>query len=90
MSVMKDFLDSSYLFGGNSPFIEELYESWLDNPQSVPEQWCDYFDKLRIASGQDGRDVAHAPVVQAFAQRATGRAEPYSPAFGAKRAHALV
>jgi 2-oxoglutarate dehydrogenase E1 component len=70
MSAMKEFLDTSYLFGGNAPFIEELYESYLDNPQSIPEQWREFFDKLQVASGADGRDVAHAPIVQAFAQRA--------------------
>jgi len=67
---MKEFLDTSYLFGGNAPFVEELYESYLDNPQSVPEQWRNYFDRLQVASGFDGRDIAHAPVVEAFAQRA--------------------
>ena len=32
MSVMKDFLSHSYLFGSNAPFVEELYESWLAEP----------------------------------------------------------
>ena len=26
-SVMRQFLDNSYLFGGNAPFIEDLYEN---------------------------------------------------------------
>jgi 2-oxoglutarate dehydrogenase E1 component len=34
--MMKEFLSNSYLFGGNAPFVEELYESYLNNPQSVP------------------------------------------------------
>src|SRR3972149_1255805 len=54
MSLMKDFLDSSHLFGGNAAFIEELYESYLDNPQSVPEQWRDYFDRLQLAHAGGG------------------------------------
>ena len=45
---MKEFLSNSYLFGANAPFIEELYEAYLDNPQSVPEQWREYFDKLQL------------------------------------------
>ena len=71
--MMKELLSNSYLFGGNAPFVEELYESYLDDPQSVPEQWREYFDKLQVLPGVDGdggRDVAHAPVVEAFAQRA--------------------
>jgi 2-oxoglutarate dehydrogenase E1 component len=73
MSGMKDFLSNSYIFGANAPFIEGLYESYLDNPQSVPEQWREHFDKLQLLPGAGeghGRDVAHAPIVESFAQRA--------------------
>ena len=73
MTAMKQFLSSSYLFGGNAPFIEELYESYLDNPQSVPEGWRGYFDKMQVLptpGGTASRDVAHAPVVESFALRA--------------------
>jgi 2-oxoglutarate dehydrogenase E1 component len=74
MSAMKDFLSNSYIFGSNAPFIEQLYESYLDNPQSVPEQWREHFDKLQLLPGNTsaagGRDVAHAPIVESFAQRA--------------------
>jgi 2-oxoglutarate dehydrogenase E1 component len=52
--MMKEFLSSSYLFGGNAPFVEELYESYLNNPQSVPEQWREYFDRLQVLPGADG------------------------------------
>jgi 2-oxoglutarate dehydrogenase E1 component len=68
--MMKESLGTSYLFGGNAPFVEELYESYLTNPQSVPEEWRAYFDKLQVLPGGNGRDVAHAPVIEAFAQRA--------------------
>ena len=33
--VMKSFQLNSYLFGANAPYVEELYESYLDNPGSV-------------------------------------------------------
>src|SRR5215467_2518625 len=79
MSAMKEFLSNSYLFGSNAPFVEELYESWLADPASVPQQWREYFEKLQAVPGQDGRrDVAHAPVIEAFAQRA--RSGPARPA----------
>jgi len=86
MSSMKDFLSSSYMFGANAPFIEELYESYLGNPQAVPEQWRDYFDTLQqVPAGASGekagaRDVAHAPVIEAFAQRAKAGAARPAPA----------
>ncbi|HLQ02841.1 MAG TPA: 2-oxoglutarate dehydrogenase E1 component, partial [Burkholderiales bacterium] len=83
MSAMKEFLSSSYLFGANAPFIEELYEAYLDKPQSVPEQWRDYFDKMQLLpsrEGNGGRDVAHAPIVEAFAQRARAGTSRPAPA----------
>jgi 2-oxoglutarate dehydrogenase E1 component len=72
--MMKAFLSNSYLFGGNAPYVEELYESYLNNPGSVPEQWRQYFDTMQMVPAADGnpqtRDVAHAPIVQSFAERA--------------------
>ncbi|MFA6312609.1 MAG: 2-oxoglutarate dehydrogenase E1 component [Sterolibacterium sp.] len=70
---MKQMLANSYLFGANAPFIEELYETYLNNPGTVTPAWRDYFDKLQNlpGSGSDAApDVAHAPVVASFAQRA--------------------
>ncbi len=64
---------NSYLFGGNAPYVEELYETYLANPGAVPDHWRDYFDALQHVPAVDGsnaRDIPHAPVVSAFALRA--------------------
>ena len=68
-SMMRQFLDTSYLFGGNAPFIEDLYEKYLANPQSVPGQWHEYFDRMQVLPGSQSKDDAHAPVVQSFIER---------------------
>jgi len=68
--MLKEFLANSYLFGGNAPFIEELYEKYLVNPQSVDEEWREYFDRMQVLPGAATKDVAHAPVVQSFVERA--------------------
>ncbi|HWS12596.1 MAG TPA: 2-oxoglutarate dehydrogenase E1 component [Rhodocyclaceae bacterium] len=70
--MMKQMLTNSYLFGSNAPFIEELYESYLDNPASVAPQWREYFDRLQNVPGAHGRDVPHFPIISSFAQRAKG------------------
>ena len=75
--MMKQFLQNSYLFGGNAPYVEELYEAYLDNPASVPDNWRDYFDRMQVVAAPDGshnRDIAHAPVIESFAQRAKANA----------------
>ena len=74
---MQQSRSTSYLFGGNAPYVEELYEAYLDNPGSVPDNWRTYFDNLQhvpASDGSDNRDVAHAPVVESFAQRAKANA----------------
>ncbi|WP_394064904.1 2-oxoglutarate dehydrogenase E1 component [Alcaligenes sp. WGS1538] len=78
MSSQKELQSNSYLFGSNAPYVEELYESYLDNPGSVADQWRDYFDQLQHLPATDGRDTtrdqAHAPIVESFAQRAKANA----------------
>ena len=64
---------TTYLFGGNAPYVEEMYENYLANPGSVPDSWRDYFDALQYVPAVDGsntKDVPHLPVVNAFAERA--------------------
>src|SRR2546426_4503885 len=88
-TVMRQFLDNSYLYGANASFIEDLYEKYLVNPQSVPEEWREYFDRIQVLPGNAAKDVARAPVVESFVQRAkagqlggqakTLRAEPVTP-----------
>jgi len=83
MTTMNQLFDSSMYFGGNAPFVEELYENYLDNPASVPDQWRDYFDKLAQLPGFVARDVPHAPVIAAFAELAKdGGFRPVAPAAG--------
>ncbi|UZD53785.1 2-oxoglutarate dehydrogenase E1 component [Caldimonas aquatica] len=75
--MMQQYRSNSYLFGGNAPYVEELYEQYLDNPGSVPDNWRAYFDALQnvpAVDGSEARDVPHAPVIESFAQRAKSNA----------------
>ncbi len=60
--------EASPLYSGNADFIEQLYESYLQDPNSVTSEWRDYFDQLK--SAQPGKDVAHSPIREAFYQAA--------------------
>jgi len=71
--MMQQYSANSYLFGGNAPYVEELYEAYLDNPGSVPDNWRAYFDSMQHVPAVDGSnkpDVAHASVIASFAERA--------------------
>jgi len=72
-SVYQAYAGNTYLFGGNAPYVEEMYENYLANPGSVPDSWRQYFDALQHVPAVDGsnaKDVPHLPVVNAFAERA--------------------
>ena len=72
-SVYSAYQGNTYLFGGNAPYVEEMYENYLANPGSVPDNWREYFDALQHVPAVDGsnaKDVPHLPVVNAFAERA--------------------
>jgi 2-oxoglutarate dehydrogenase E1 component len=81
---MNQLFDSTMFFGGNAPFVEELYENYLNDPTSVDAEWRDYFDRLAQMPGYVARDVAHAPVIAAFAELAKdGGFRPSAPASSA-------
>ncbi|RFO98474.1 2-oxoglutarate dehydrogenase E1 component [Rhodoferax lacus] len=72
-SVYQAYQNNTYLFGGNAPYVEEMYENYLANPGSVPDSWREYFDALSHVPAVDGsnaKDVPHMPVINAFAERA--------------------
>ncbi|MBV1888616.1 MAG: hypothetical protein KUG67_00015, partial [Proteobacteria bacterium] len=37
--MMEELWKTAHLSGGNAPYIEELFEAYLSDPNSVPEQW---------------------------------------------------
>jgi len=72
-SVYTAYSANTHLFGGNGPYVEEMYENYLANPGSVPDNWREYFDALQHVPAVDGsnaKDIPHLPVINAFAERA--------------------
>lgn len=61
---------SSVLYSANADFIEDLYESFLADKDSVPAEWRDFFDTLQAESGDSTADRPHTPVRQAFLEAA--------------------
>ena len=63
--VIKELIENSYLFGGNAPYVEDLYEQYLEDPNLVDEKWREFFDRIQHSPAVDGKvethDVAHAP-----------------------------
>ena len=53
---------TSHISGGNASYIEELYESYLQDPSAIAQEWRDYFDKLPRVNGAVGNDIRHVRV----------------------------
>ncbi|MFC4339958.1 2-oxoglutarate dehydrogenase E1 component [Cupriavidus numazuensis] len=65
--------NTSFLFGGNAPYVEDQYEAYLKDRASVSDEWRGYFDALQQMPAVDGSnagDVAHGPIVSRFAELA--------------------
>lgn len=62
-SLLKQFAQSSQL-GANAAYIEDLYEQYLVDPDSVGAKWKTYFDGLK---GREAGDVPHSAVIEQIA-----------------------
>jgi 2-oxoglutarate dehydrogenase E1 component len=64
-SALAEQTAGTALWGGNSTWVEDLYERYLAG-ESVPEDWHKYFATLAVGRG----DVAHGPIVRSLTERA--------------------
>ncbi|GMM72241.1 2-oxoglutarate dehydrogenase E1 component [Alteromonas gracilis] len=68
-SVMKAWWDSSHMAGANAAYVEELYETYLEDPQSVSENWRQIFDNLPKVDGVE-LETNHTTIKNQFRQLA--------------------
>ncbi len=65
-SIMEQLWRTSHLSGGNLVYVEQLYDSYLSDPNSVSEEWRSYFDQLPRVNGHSAKDVPHSTVREQF------------------------
>jgi 2-oxoglutarate dehydrogenase E1 component len=65
-SIMEQLWRTSHLSGGNLVYVEQLYDSYLGDPNSVSEEWRSYFDQLPRVNGHSTKDVPHSTVREQF------------------------
>jgi len=58
--------ESSPLHGANAPYVEALYEAFLEDPASVTAAWARFFSDLGNGTGPD---IAHGPLQTALKHR---------------------
>ncbi|MGS0726301.1 2-oxoglutarate dehydrogenase E1 subunit family protein, partial [Shewanella sp. 0m-11] len=79
--IMKAWLESSHLNGANSTYVEEMYEAYQVDPQSVTEDWRVVFDNLPLVNGSsaDVPEAAHSKVRDYFRSLALDGRQKGSP-----------
>ena len=50
--------ETSFLYGGNASFVEDLYARWVDDPKSVEGSWRSFFSTLRDRTDEVKRAAA--------------------------------
>ncbi len=50
-SSNEEFLNTSFLYGGNAGYIEEMYALYQENPSSVSDDWQAFFSELKDDAG---------------------------------------
>jgi len=62
-------LESSAYAGANAAYLEALYETYLNNPDTVSTEWRIVFDNLPAVNA-DVDEASHSVIKQAFRQQA--------------------
>jgi len=64
--LMEVMWSTGHLSGPNVQYVENLYESFLSDPASIPEQWRELFQSLPAINGSDEIEVSHAEIKKDF------------------------
>jgi len=83
LESMEQLWQTSHLAGGNFGYVEELYETYLTNPNDIPEEWREYFDKIPRDEQFPAKDVPHSVIREQFinlSRRRVSFSEPELPA----------
>ncbi|WP_421790022.1 2-oxoglutarate dehydrogenase E1 component [Hyphobacterium sp.] len=49
------FLDTSFLYGGNAQYVEQMAAAWAEDPTSVPAEWRAFFEDNGVDPAASGR-----------------------------------
>ncbi|MDY6891852.1 MAG: 2-oxoglutarate dehydrogenase E1 component [Pseudomonadota bacterium] len=78
--IMEQMWKNAHLYGGNLSYVEQLYETYLMDPNAVPQEWREEFDRLPKVGDSITQDVPHSTIREQFLllSRNQKRATPVS------------
>lgn len=62
--TLEELQNTSYLSGSNANYIEDLYDAFLENPNSVDDEWRGYFTSMRDSGA--GVELSHRQIIEQF------------------------
>lgn len=81
--MWQKLLGNSYLYGANAPFIEELYDAYLRDPNSVSSAWRAYFDQIKGTANEVSHNLIRQSFVELAKRRGNGPVAAPTPAIAA-------
>lgn len=66
---MKDLWNSSLFNAENAPYLEQIYETYLKEPKSIPEEWKKYFEQSLQVNDVSSEPI-HSEIQESFKQLA--------------------
>jgi 2-oxoglutarate dehydrogenase E1 component len=63
--TMEELWESSHMSAGHAGYLESLYETYLSNPEELPEEWLLFFKNLPIQPNSNG-EISHKTIINEF------------------------
>ena len=64
-STIKEFWDSSHFSSGHEAYLESLYETYINNPNELSEEWVSFFKNLPHHETSNG-EMSHKTIIEEF------------------------
>ncbi|MBB3168710.1 2-oxoglutarate dehydrogenase E1 component [Simiduia aestuariiviva] len=75
-SMLELLRKSSHISDGNTAYVEDLYDTYLHDPNAVDEEWRRYFEQLPRVDGVVVQDTPHSVIREHFELLGKNRARP--------------
>ena len=62
---MKELWGSSHISAGHAAYLEDLYETFLNNPEELSKDWFDFFTNLPKMPNSNG-EISHQKIINEF------------------------
>lgn len=63
---MEQLWSTAHISGGNAAYVEDLYDTYLHDPNGIPEEWREYFDQLPRVNQTSSSDTPHSVIREQF------------------------